>query len=82
MKKQKKTKSVAYKLTVANINAGTATDKNYEVTFLESARFYKISKKANPTYIGLLQESQKNNSPVMVSRANEYSDVILSVKKP
>jgi hypothetical protein len=79
--KRAKQKSVTYSLTVAAINEGTAADTHLEVTFSESARFYKISKNANPAYIRLLKESRKNNTPVMVKRANEDSDVILSVKK-
>lgn len=80
-KKNKTTKTVEYKLTVARIAPSLSNDKYMEVSFLESARFYLVSKKARPTYIDLLRASEKSNKPVMVKRANERSDTIISVRK-
>ncbi len=82
-KKKKGTvkKTVEYSLTVAAIRPATGNDPYIEVTFNESARFYRISKNAAPTYIDLLRESEKTGKPVLVKRANEDSDEILRVRR-
>jgi|GEM_PF-3218134 len=72
---------VEYALTVAAIHPASATDQYIEVTFNESARFYRLPRNANPSWISLLEESQKNSTPVLVKRANEYSDIIIRVRK-
>jgi len=74
-------KTVEYALTVAAIRPATGDDPYIEVTFNESARFYRISKNAAPAYIDLLRESEKTGKPVLVKRANEDSDVILRVRR-
>lgn len=68
-------------MTVAAIRPPRGDDPYIEVTFNESARFYRIPKNAAPSYLDLLRESEKNSTPVLVKRANEYSDIILRVKK-
>ena len=65
-------------MTVARISA--AKDNFIQVAFLQSQRFYKLPNDADPSFLVLLKESEKNNSPVMVTRADEYSDIILMVK--
>jgi hypothetical protein len=83
VKKHKaKSKSVVYSLTVAGIRPENKGDTFVRVSFLQSARFYKLPKDANPEYLILLKESEKSHKPVMVERANETSDVIISVTKP
>lgn len=78
--KKVKNKSVEYALTVAAIRANN--DQTFvRVSFNESQRFYKLPNNADPAYLDLLKESEKNHTPVLVKRADEYSDVILSVKK-
>ncbi len=82
-KKKKNTgkKPVEYAMTVAAIRPARGEDPYIEVSFNESARFYRIPRNAAPAYLDLLRESEKNATPVLVKRANEYSDVILRVKK-
>jgi hypothetical protein len=72
---------VEYALTVAAINQPAGNDAYIEVSFNESARFYRIPKNAAPEYLELLRMSEKTNTPVLVKRANEYSDIILRVRK-
>ena len=72
---------VEYTLTVAAINHPSGDDAYIEVSFNESARFYRIPKNAAPEYLELLSMSEKTNTPVLVKRANEYSDIILRVRK-
>jgi hypothetical protein len=72
---------VEYALTVAAINPPAGNDAYIEVNFDESARFYRIPKNAAPEYLELLRMSEKTNTPVLVKRANEYSDIILRVRK-
>lgn len=72
---------VEYALTVAAINPPAGNDAYIEVNFNESARFYKIPKNAAPEYLELLRMSEKTNTPVLVKRANEYSDIILRVRR-
>jgi hypothetical protein len=80
-KKNDGTKPVEYSLTVAAIRPPVGNEPYIEVSFNESARFYRIPKNAAPAYLELLRESEKNSTPVLVKRANEYSDIILRVKK-
>lgn len=79
-KQKKKHTSVEYKLTVASISPSRDDSKYVEVTFLESSRFYKINKKSKKN-LDILAAGQKDHKQVWVKRANEYSDVILRVKK-
>lgn len=83
---KKKTKNngktpVEYALTVAAINQPAGNEAYIEVSFNESARFYRIPKNAAPEYLELLKMSEATNTPVLVKRANEYSDIILRVRK-
>ncbi|MFI5196575.1 MAG: hypothetical protein ACHQD8_05755 [Chitinophagales bacterium] len=78
---KKKSKSVAQAMTVAAIRAANPKNTFIEVTFSESQRFYKLPNDADPKYLILLKESEKNNTPVIIKRVSEYSDVILSVSK-
>ena len=72
---------VEHALTVAAISTPRSEDAYIEVSFNESARFYRIPKNTAPSYLDLLRQSQKNSTPVLIKRANEYSDIILRVKK-
>lgn len=49
-----------------------------EVTFLESARFYRVLKnnKQYSSIIALLKDAEKNNTPVRVSFTEPNGDVI------
>jgi hypothetical protein len=82
-KKKKNTakKPVEYALTVAAIHPPVGEDPYLEVTFNESARFYRISKNAAPAYISLLRESEKKSTAVLVKRAGENSDIIIRVRR-
>ncbi|GAA4463401.1 hypothetical protein GCM10023093_11760 [Nemorincola caseinilytica] len=80
-KKNTGKKPVEYTLTVAAIRPAQPADQYVEISFLESARFYRLPRNADPSYIDLLQRSQQEHTPVLVKRANEYSDVILRVRK-
>ncbi len=67
-------------LTVAAIQMPKDGDEYIEVSFLESARFYRLPKNAAPQYLQLLKESEAQHKVVLIKRANEYSDVILRVR--
>jgi hypothetical protein len=57
---------------------------NYtEVTFLESARFYRILKnnKSYNSVIALLKEAEKNKMPVLVGFTEPNGDVIEKVER-
>jgi hypothetical protein len=77
-----KKKPVTYALTVAAIRPPNDGETFMRVSFLQSARFYKLPLDADPAYLKSLNESVKTHTPVMVERASEESDVIVSVKKP
>lgn len=69
-------------LTVANI----AEPKNtgfYEITFYQSARFYKLMRtnKNCSKVLTLLKQSKKSNKPVLVILTEKFGDVIAEVKK-
>ena len=86
MAKKKKKKNtgkepVEYALTVAQVRPAQAGDQYTEVTFLESARFYRLPRNADPAYLELLKKSQDEHIQVLVKRANEYSDIITRVRK-
>lgn len=80
-KHKAKHKRVEYSLTVAAIRPANNDDAYITVTFLESARFYRLPKDANPAYLELLKGSEKDHKPVLVRRREETSDIIISVKK-
>jgi hypothetical protein len=72
-----------------NMTVAKVYDEKYsepgsiQVTFYESARFYKILK-SNPHYkecISLLKDAMKKQKPVTVSFAKPNSDIIDSVSK-
>jgi len=81
MKGHKKKKTVSHKLTVAAIRPANNEDTFLRISFLQSARFYKLPKDANPMYLQLLKESMQTHNEVTVERATEESDVIVSVAK-
>ena len=66
-------------MTVAIIRP--AEYKFIPVNFLESARFYKLPMDANPAFLELLKASEHNHIQVLVKRADEKSDIILSVER-
>jgi hypothetical protein len=78
---KKKKKGVEYTMTVAAIRPANNDEAFITVTFLQSQRFYRLPKNADPVYLQLLKESEKNGVPVVVKRANEKSDIILTVNK-
>ena len=77
-----KRKSVEDTMTVAAIRIPNKNETFVRITFLRSQKFYKLSNDANPKYLGILKESEKEHTPVIISRARAESDVILSVRKP
>jgi hypothetical protein len=86
MAKKKKKKNtgkepVEYALTVAEVRPAQPGDQYTEVTFLESARFYRLHRNADPAFLELLKKSQEQHTQVLVKRANEYSDIITRVRK-
>lgn len=81
-KQSKKAKPVVNSMIVLDIAPPTKADPYYEVVFQVSQRQYRLSKEASAKYLRLLRESKRNRTPVLVKRAREDSDVILSVKKP
>ena len=79
--KKNKQKGVVHLMTVAAIQPEHKGNTFVEVSFLQSARFYKLPNNANPDYMILLKESLNTHTPVLVERAKEESDVIVSVTK-
>jgi hypothetical protein len=69
-------------LTVANIAAPVNADF-YEITFYQSARFYKLMRtnKTCKQALALLKQSKKTNKPVLVILTEKFGDVIAEVKK-
>jgi len=69
-------------LTVANITAPSGNNKFYEITFYQSARFYKLmlANKNCKQSLVLLKQSKKANKPVLVILTEKYGDVIDQVK--
>ena len=78
---KKKIKSVQQVMTVVTVRQESPNETFFTVTFTPSQRFYKLPNDANPKYLILLKESEKNHTPVIITRASERSDVILSVSK-
>ncbi|MGZ4034259.1 MAG: hypothetical protein ACXVPU_17140 [Bacteroidia bacterium] len=57
-------------------------NENFDrIVFKRSERIYRLAKDSKPEYLELLKDSQTNNSPVIIKRADEKSDLILSVEK-
>ncbi len=79
--KAKKKQGVTKEYTVAAIKPSRDIDTFVRVCFLQSARFYKLSKNADPGYLKLLKESEEKHTPVLVERVKEESDVIVRVSK-
>jgi len=77
----KKKKGIENTMTVAAIRGSNNNETFIRVTFIQSQRFYKLSNDADPSFLNLLKESEKNHTPVIIKRAKEKSDIILSVKK-
>lgn len=70
-------------LTVANITAPTGNNKFYEITFYQSARFYKLmlTNKNCKHALLLLKQSKKAGKPVLVILTEKYGDIIDDVKR-
>lgn len=77
-----KKKGVVHSMTVMEVGQPVNDEPSIRVMFRVSQRIYKLPKDANPKYLELLKESQQYHTPVLVRRAKEESDVILSVEKP
>lgn len=77
-----KTEAIEDTMNVAGIRQVQANETFVRVTFTQSQRFFKLPNDANPAYLDLLKESEKNNTPVIIKRSSVQSDVILSVRKP
>ncbi len=75
-------KGVVHSMVVIHIEPPEKDLSYITVIFRISQRYYKLPKNGNPKYLKLLKESEKNNTPVLVRRAKEESDVIVSVEKP
>jgi hypothetical protein len=69
--------------TVANIGVLPGNTEFYEVTFYQSARFYKLlrNNKNCKAALVLLKQSKKANKPVLVILTEKFGDVIYDVKK-
>ncbi len=69
--------------TVANIGVLPGNTEFYEVTFYQSARFYKLMRnnKNCKAALLLLKHSKKTNKPVLVILTEQFGDVIAEVKK-
>jgi hypothetical protein len=72
---------VIHSMTVIDVGPLADDAHNLGVIFRISQMKYKLPKDANPEYLRLLKESEKNHTPVLVERATEQSNVIISVKK-
>lgn len=70
-------------LTVANIVAPPGNRDFYEITFYESARFYKLMRtnKNCKTALLLLKQSKKTNKPLLVVLTEKFGDVIEDVRR-
>jgi len=70
-------------LTVANIVAPINNHEFYEVTFYQSARFYKLMRtnKNCKQALLLLKQSKKTNKPVVVILTGKSGDIIDDVKR-
>jgi hypothetical protein len=70
-------------LTVANIIAPPGNNSFYEVTFYQSARFYKLMRtnKNCKRALALLKASKKNNKPVQVILTEKFGDIIEDVRR-
>jgi hypothetical protein len=69
--------------TVANIGVLPGNTAYYEVTFYQSARFYKLMRnnKNCKAALVLLKQSKKNNKPVLVILTEKFGDTIYDVKR-
>ena len=76
---KKHTSYVENEMTVAAIRPPAKDETFVTIVFLQSARFYRIPKDADPKYMELLQSSAKNKVPVTIKRASEASDIIVGV---
>lgn len=70
-------------LTVANITAPAGNNTFYEITFYQSARFYKLmlTNKNCKRALALLKQSKKTNKPVLVILTEKHGDIIDDVKQ-
>lgn len=69
--------------TVANIAVLPGNKEFYEVTFYQSARFYKLirANKNCKRALVILKESKKNNRPVLVILTEKFGDIIEDVRR-
>lgn len=69
--------------TAANIVSPPGNTEFYEVTFFQSARFYKLMRKNKncSRALELLKQSKKNNRPVQVMLTEQFGDIIDEVRK-
>ena len=83
MKGQKiRKKGIVQTMYVAKVYPAKNNETYITVIFDVSQRFYKIAKDANPKYLELLKESEKNHTPLSIRRDKEESVIITEVKKP
>ncbi len=77
----KKKKTLVDTMIVIEVAPQVKGESYREITFRRSARRYKLSAKANASYVTLLKESASKHTPVLIERAKIESDEILSVKR-
>jgi hypothetical protein len=56
-------------------------ESSWKVTFKQSQRFYFFPSSGPADQLRLLEESQKNNTSVIITRSEDASRIITSVKK-
>lgn len=78
---KKKAKGIETTMTVVAIRPPKDNETFVRVSFTPSQRFYKLPNDANPAYLELLKASEKDHTPVIIRRAKEESDIILSVRR-
>ncbi len=69
--------------TVADIVASPGDTAYYEITFFQSARFYKLMRKNKncSRALQLLKQSKKHKRPVQVILTEKFGDIIDDVRK-
>jgi hypothetical protein len=72
---------VTSNMTVLKILPAGKSDSVTRIIFQTSQRIYKLPLKAKPVYLLRLKESLEKHVPVLIKRASEKSDIILSVNK-
>lgn len=69
--------------TAASIVSPPGNTEFYEITFFQSARFYKLMRKNKncSRALQLLKQSKKHNRPVQVILTEKFGDIIDDVRK-